>query len=165
MRNLLLITSCILIGFLIGMSAARIFKKTSQDRFDEAMDSMFNHASPRVDDNGLTSVDAKDVSVPLAELVRDGKLYHAIIVLPSVPKTSATTKIWMEEVNSADELVWAEGLGEFEGISPGGTPVQGFNFWYKPGSVSIVQKVVEKIEAYHQQADSKGAQLHGASDL
>lgn len=154
-----------MIGFLIGMSAARTFKKNSQDRFDEAMDSMLNRANYTVDDNGLTSIDAKDLSVPLAELVRDGKLYHATVVLPGVPKTSATTRIWMEEVNSADELVWAEGLGEFQGISPGGTPVQGFNVYYKPGSVSIGQKVVEKIEAYHQQADSKGSQLRCASDL
>lgn len=138
----------ILIGILIGLAAAWVYEVMNNPwrQFHERYEYMENPRNyEKHEPSGLYAVDHKDLSVPLAKLVRDGEVAHLDLVMPEIENIPEANKIWMKAVNEDPELLWAEGKSLSTNIDIPGRQVLHLNIWYVPGAINKVQNIIDKI--------------------
>ncbi|MDA3798202.1 MAG: hypothetical protein PF692_03880 [Kiritimatiellae bacterium] len=92
--------------------------------------------------------DPFSVEPHLLALELAGELNHLDIVLPTVPNTRESTKLWMAFCEShPDAIVYALGNPSWVAFKPKGIPPIHLNLWFTDDNEPIIQQLIAELEA------------------
>lgn len=157
----------IALGFVLGFLAHGLFPHRSDtarhwravERFNVFMQNPSNYR-PDTNTGFSMTTPPYDPEPHLASLVEAGELRHLDIVLPSVPKSRATTSHWMAFCDHhRNVIVFASGNPSWVAFKPKGTQPMHLNLWYKPIGEEIVQQLIAELENTEPEKEPTGRTL------
>lgn len=148
------ISVCLLLGFALGLSTYYVlFERSTTKSHLKAIENyqayLSNPANYTPDSGTGLSVTTPpgDIKPSLAALVAVGELSHVDLVLPTVPSSNEVVKHWMTFCQSHKEIVHISGNPSYTAFKPAGTQPLHLNIWFRDADASIVQKLIQELEA------------------